>query len=62
MCVCVVVGGGGGGGNGGEGLKCHLPKNLAWRFKSSSIHCSHNVYTGDLYIEILSDMYLLTEA
>ena len=42
-CVCVCVGGGEGGG----GVKMSSSKKLAWRFKSSSIHCSHNVYTGD---------------
>ena len=40
-------GGGGGEGRGREGVKMSSSKQLAWRFKSSSIHCSHNVYTGD---------------
>ena len=43
VCLSVCVGGGEGGGGGGLSSS----KKLAWRFKSSSIHCSHNVYTGD---------------
>ena len=27
--------------------KMSSSKKLAWCFKSPSIHCSHNVYTGD---------------
>ena len=42
VCVCVCV-------------KCHLLKNS---LGASSIHCSHNVYTGD-YIETAADDRLI---
>ena len=48
VCVCVYV------------CKMSSAKKLAWRFKSSNIHCSHNVYTGDYIIGLPS--YLLIEA
>ena len=47
VCVCGGGGRGGGGGGEGDGVKMSSSKKLAWRFKSSSIHCSHNVHTGD---------------